>query len=435
LLFAGGRLKTGAEIAPPAMLMVGPGRAVPGSQMEEWKGAGGRPMIKTWSNVALWISNHAAELGILEAAMSYPFRRSAIDYSAGINLQLPPYATLKAAAYALDASAAAAIHQGDFDGALSNLRAMRQLERDLAEDPVLIQQLVRLSCAGMVNRRAWDLLQAGDWSDAQLAELQKALSSEDLASAVVRAIEAERAMTLGWLAHVPGTVMNTPMAATPDFAERLLAGVGSIVGRLAWFAWGDRNTAHYLESTQRLLENHRAAARQHSMQAVLSDPRLAPSAPTGMNWLRTRVARSLVPATENHMRRAFHCETERSLTDCGIALRRFHLVKGRLPENLDELVPEYLEQVPIDRMDGRPLRYRLNGDDAFVLWSIGDDLKDGGGDGTWEKHSGNDPSLWIGKDAVWPRAASPDEYAVWLKAPRVPAAAPVVSATPTEVTR
>src|SRR5690606_911527 len=133
------------------------------------------------------------------------------------------------------------------------------------------------------------------------------------------------------------------------------------------------------------------------------------------------------PTFENPMRRTFHYETERAMTECGIALRRFQSREGRLPANLDELVPEYLERVPIDRMDGKPLRYRLNADGTFVLWSVGDDLVDEGGEGTWQKRSGNDPTLWIGKDAVWPQAASLEEDRAWLETGTGPAAAPVAS--------
>ena len=39
------------------------------------------------------------------------------------------------------------------------------------------------------------------------------------------------------------------------------------------------------------------------------------------------------------------------------ALKCFKDEKGKLPETLDELVPEYLDKVPIDDFDGKPLKY------------------------------------------------------------------------------
>jgi hypothetical protein len=45
-----------------------------------------------------------------------------------------------------------------------------------------------------------------------------------------------------------------------------------------------------------------------------------------------------------------------------VALRLFEAEKGRLPESLSELVPDYLPTVPVDpyRLDGKPFRYELS---------------------------------------------------------------------------
>jgi len=56
------------------------------------------------------------------------------------------------------------------------------------------------------------------------------------------------------------------------------------------------------------------------------------------------------------------------------ALKAWKLDQSELPETLDSLVPEYLEAVPIDDFDGRPMRY-LRG--QKVIYSIDSDLVDG----------------------------------------------------------
>ena len=57
----------------------------------------------------------------------------------------------------------------------------------------------------------------------------------------------------------------------------------------------------------------------------------------------------------------------------------------KLPESLSELVPEFLSQVPKDDFDGKPFRYLP---DKKLIYSVGPDLKDDGGNGI-EKHSEN----------------------------------------------
>lgn len=59
-----------------------------------------------------------------------------------------------------------------------------------------------------------------------------------------------------------------------------------------------------------------------------------------------------------------------------IALRVCQGERGRLPERLDELVPEYLPAVPRDPFDGEPIRYSR---ERKLLWSVGVDLIDRGG--------------------------------------------------------
>jgi hypothetical protein len=61
-----------------------------------------------------------------------------------------------------------------------------------------------------------------------------------------------------------------------------------------------------------------------------------------------------------------------------LAIERHRLAHGKVPEGLEELVPRYLEQVPIDPFDGRPLRYRLT-ESSYLLYTILEDGQDNGG--------------------------------------------------------
>jgi hypothetical protein len=66
-----------------------------------------------------------------------------------------------------------------------------------------------------------------------------------------------------------------------------------------------------------------------------------------------------------------------------IAAERFRLTQGRLPETLDELVPEYLSQIPADPFDNSLMKLART-DAGIVIYSVGADEDDNGGsvDGT-----------------------------------------------------
>jgi len=61
-----------------------------------------------------------------------------------------------------------------------------------------------------------------------------------------------------------------------------------------------------------------------------------------------------------------------------VAIRLFHIEHGRLPEQLSELVPDYLPQVPSDTYSAGTLFYRRHGEE-FVLYSAGTNGRDDGG--------------------------------------------------------
>ena len=62
-----------------------------------------------------------------------------------------------------------------------------------------------------------------------------------------------------------------------------------------------------------------------------------------------------------------------------LALQAYRLEHGQYPERLDSLVPDLINSVPIDPFDGQPLRYRLEEEDEYVLYSVGLDGDDDGG--------------------------------------------------------
>ena len=75
-----------------------------------------------------------------------------------------------------------------------------------------------------------------------------------------------------------------------------------------------------------------------------------------------------------------------------LALKCYKLEKGELPESLEELVPEYIEEVPLDDFDGRPMRYSR---EKKIIYSVGEDLKDSGGSEEPEGRDEKEPTFGI----------------------------------------
>jgi len=94
------------------------------------------------------------------------------------------------------------------------------------------------------------------------------------------------------------------------------------------------------------------------------------------NSVGVRLYCILMPATKGFLAQTCQEEVELAAARTLLALKAFKVEKGRLPKTLGELVPEYLEAVPLDDFDGMPLRYNA---EKKVVYSVGKDLNDGGG--------------------------------------------------------
>lgn len=67
-------------------------------------------------------------------------------------------------------------------------------------------------------------------------------------------------------------------------------------------------------------------------------------------------------------------QSARGMISVAVALKRWQLERGpKLPERLQQLVPHYLPSVPVDYMDGKPLRYDRQ---QRIIYSVGSDLID-----------------------------------------------------------
>ena len=85
-----------------------------------------------------------------------------------------------------------------------------------------------------------------------------------------------------------------------------------------------------------------------------------------------------------------------------IACHRYHKSNQEWPESLDQLMGKWLNDTPIDRINGKPLNFRIK-DDKLIIYSLGHDGDDDGGVST------NSDTPWLDKTGdgdwiVWPQA-------------------------------
>jgi len=453
--------------APRAMEMVAPGKALVGWQQGALPGDQGRcpailrdrarlargsearggteavapvPAPPTWEDLAVGLRHCAPALNeIREASRAAAFDWS-LDYSQD-PARVQPYLILcPAVVRGLQAAILLALHEGRRDDALEFLETQLRIVRHFPPNGLETGEGWRLDMASLAWSATWEALQAEGWTDDQLRRLQQAWQETDFIGCMIRGLEMERALGLTDYAHCredPGRLGTLIRArgggrlggtGPPPLSIRNLSSIpwrvvrsfhcrseGARARVWAWTkSWDDERC--YLEMTHLMITEARARL------ALARPPRVLPlTLPAGKRFVLTGV---LSPSVYDPIRRhmlasisllrldtrmaiAFPPQAQREMALTAVALKRHQLRHGTHPEDLAELVPAFLSEVPMDWMDGQPLRYRRLEGQRFLLYSVSDDGIDQGGDPTVSGVPRKSVALDKGRDFVWPEAVSP----------------------------
>jgi len=420
----------------PYMKMVAPGKAMVGWQQVKIVSFYRGGATNTWQDleVALQAQGNAFEL--LQKTVSRPVLDFGLDYRAlPDSIAFQPMIKVKSAASILAPAVIDELHLGDTATAVTNLHTIIALV-NAWQQPLMVAQLVRTAMASIADRAQWEVLQSTNLTDAQLALLQRDWEKMDFVQAFETAMVMERDFQYISIEHLRGSNSpSTSAAYTINWGgSSSSTGLGALldewgpkgvairektVDALWRVSWSYEDELHMLQSDQTMIDAMRRVKREGFFQDALADLDRKLSAMgvgrTNGAWLRDNFDNDLKNSIQSSTRdikdcinRALSTEVARRIVITAIALKRYQLRHGSLPLDLPALVPEFLSELPRDPVDGKPLRYHPNANGTFVLYSIGEDCKDGGGDVTPD---GKFTSFyWLGGlDWVWPQPATPQE--------------------------
>lgn len=317
-----------------------------------------------------------AELGAVSVALAearriadLPEGRFPITYSRIPTATLLPHIQMVAdLACLLEADVLLRAHDGDADAAVGSLRALLNCGRAVGDEPLLISQLVRLNSRQRALRSAERVLAQRQLSEAALGELQVLLRREADEPVLYYALRGERAFT-------DRTLEVTPTASNVTLPMRLRNIIRDPrnAGTQLQFLWPAALTllrADVLRGNTRAVEIAKLPSDrwQAEYDALLAESDAKPS----------RFVPGFTKSSCLVWQRIAEADADLRSTLALVACERYRLGHGRWPESLQSLVPEFLDKVPTDPFDGRPLRYRRL-PDGVVIYSIGPDHKDGGG--------------------------------------------------------
>jgi hypothetical protein len=256
----------------------------------------------------------------------------------------------------------------DMEGALASCRAALNAMRALGDEP-LPETIGQRSMLHWVALRMIErTLAQGQPSESSLKAVQELLEDEAAQPLFLIGARAERGLQDSALEALQNgeTSINqlwsllyiglTPFAN--GWEEMMMRTESVKVARAALLRFNNE----LVEIAKRPPEQQRQALRQ--LAATQSElPRLVRDTPTyafgrarsyhlDLAWMRSAIVM--------------------------VAVERYRLAHGRWPESLTDLVPLFLERVPVDPYDGAPLRLGRF-PEGVILYSVGEDGQDNGG--------------------------------------------------------
>lgn len=314
----------------------------------------------------------------------------------------------------------------------------------IQDEPVIFTQMARCSMTVNALGATWDLVHTGTATETQLASLQRAWEKLRYFQPFELALQRERLSRRQFyrqlgrdpairrhvfqdMLSMNGGSGRGPMFSAAPGTAATVSGFAEQIGAVLERS-GELTRVWLMESLWRSLwryedELHSAQWLQAQLDAIRQAEKHQPLAPllrqveSAFNHSRPRGLRdslrwmlsSQSTLGNRPLERVFVTEAHRRIVMAAIALHRYHLHHARWPQQLSDLAPAYLPEVPLDPFDGRPLRYKLDAEGRFLLYSIGPDGLDQDGLAKALDGSPLQSALWRGVDVVWPRLATASE--------------------------
>lgn len=331
------------------------------------------------------------EISEISAAIERPFAVFPTDWENGFAAKFTHLQFFQAFGKALSLRAVASIAVGRGDDALSDILLATALSEKLNETPSMIQYLVAVSVVGQALKSVDEGLNKKAWSPSDLLKLEKALARINHLELSVRSLQVESAVcNVAMELHArSGKVENVLLVAG-------LSGQGE-----------DWLVALYAKKMSFWRENQIWMARARDEDVTMFDFRAERWTPKNRMYVAENITGFFAKAelaiagnassgfqdvwTQN----VLFSHSRVRMAGLACALERYRIAKGGYPEKLDALLPDFLQKLPHDPCDGKPFRYRLS-DGGYLLYSIGMDLSDDGGNvkDVREEQSGPDWRWW-----------------------------------------
>jgi type II secretory pathway pseudopilin PulG len=266
---------------------------------------------------------------------------------------------------------------GNHDRVVQIFGQMLHVARTVSHQPMIISCLVGTGIEAHALGEMRHLLQEADLNAAQCRLAIDLMNSRRLPTFELVA-EAERIVLHDFAQHYFSDDGHGDGYILPSVAGGQMTratGIAAIDNLLARFAFATR--AQTVQTYDHYLDNAIAESLKPRKERWKSFD--ANAFANGLTW-RYRLVQLLIPALTKVVDNQDYSALMHRATTIMLALQAYRAVHGQLPESLEQLVPEFLSELPVDPYNGKQLGYRRTAEDdhgrAYLLYSFGADGQD-----------------------------------------------------------
>lgn len=325
-----------------------------------------------------YVQKNRSALDRLHEGARMPECRFDLVYADGFAMALPHLAGIRGAARLMRLEARLLLAEGKNAEALGAIQDLYVLSDAPRQEPIHISMLVRVALHAVA-------------ADTLRRTLQEPLTDAEALASLARTLERGRDDD-----HFARAVRGE-LCFGVDTMERVrregwsqISGAIGLPSQMGWvyrvFGWALYNDMTFYLRT---MSKYSALAEKPWWQTRAEEANLAQQVNATPQWYV--MSRLIMPSLAGTRRSWTRHLAMRDGARLAVALARCRLAHGAYPEKLDELVPEFLPELPLDPFTGNPFAYRADGESARV-YSLGPLGLDNGGGTTAQDDEGT--ILW-----------------------------------------
>ncbi|MGO8836670.1 MAG: hypothetical protein ACLQAH_02300 [Limisphaerales bacterium] len=339
-----------------------------------------------------WSDQYEPDFDEIREALKRPYAQIDSDYSRPYEIQTPNFVMMRSLAQTLAQRTQCYLLLGQPEKALRELTLLNDSRRILEGGPTgkpmtLVAAMINVAITGVYVETLADGVRWHTWQEPQLALLQEQLKEINVVPFVMEAFRTEPAALCRTFEIAPLPKLFSTVSTKMDWSWSVPHG------------WVYQNMVNIALLHQKPLSGFDQANNTVSPRVFDDASRDANnlfSHKSPYNFLAAIGNPNYVKAQQA----TAHNQTLANEAQIVCALERYRLAHGEYPETLDALIPQFIEKLPHDIIGGRPLHYHRTADGKFLLYSVGWNETDDGGqvalkkDGSEDREKGD----WVWKN-------------------------------------